>query len=269
MELWERLQAGPQSNKQHNVAGSMSFDEVKDRTSSAMGEAVDGGVFDEMITAYTNRRKAAHDLLVHALVDSHSKPFRHYGSRVHFTTVGDSSVLGKIGLPSRTTSSLTLVLDDAYTISPELDEPLHILTRNLDFLAKALSTASYRRVWREALSKLQDQLWSDVLLRQSFTTFGATQFLRDGSAIFALVDRYIPRGSSTMSTLHDGMRLLGLPVEAGENKDLTLKEASDRVFQDNDEARKVLEELQLSELTPQNARNILQQRVENSENVEW
>jgi hypothetical protein len=64
------------------------------------------------------------------------------------------------------------------------------------------------------------------------------------------------------------MRLLNLPVES-EGGGLTLKQASDRVFVDNDEARKVLEELQLESLTPQNARYILQRRVENSEDVEW
>lgn len=73
-----------------------------------------------------------------------------------------------------------------------------------------------------------------------------------------------------MSDLQDGITLLSLPVELeGENKGSTLKEASDRVFQDNDEARKVLEELHVTEITPQAARNILQKRVENSENVEW
>lgn len=160
------------------------------------------------------------------------------------------------------------------TVSSELDEPLHILRRNLEFLSKALSTAVFRRVWREALGKLQDQLWHDVLMRQSFTTYGAAQFLRDGAAIFSLVDRYIPGGSSAMSNLQEGMQLLNLPAESeGEGNDaqstMTLKEASDRVFTDNDEARKVLEELRLETLTPANARYILQRRVENSENVEW
>lgn len=88
----------------------MSFDEVRDRTSSAMGESEDGGVFDEMITAYTHRRRAANDLLVSALAESHSKPFRSYGSRVQFTTVGDSSVLGKLSArPHATRQQLTLL----------------------------------------------------------------------------------------------------------------------------------------------------------------
>lgn len=60
-----------------------------------MGGSEDGGVFDEMITAYKLRRKAAHDMLVSALRESHWKPFRIYGSRVQFTIFGDLSVLGK------------------------------------------------------------------------------------------------------------------------------------------------------------------------------
>ncbi|CAG9991437.1 unnamed protein product [Clonostachys byssicola] len=259
IELWEQLQAGPKSSDQ----GNLSFDEVKGRTSSAMGEVEqDGALFDEMIASYSMRRSSAQALLVSALVDSHSKSFRGYSSRAQFTTIGDASDLADTDNHQ----------DDPWqlSISPELDEPLRILSRNLEFLVKALSTAVFRRVWREALGKLQDQLWHEVLLRQSFTAFGATQFFRDTNAVFSLVDRYIPGSSTVMGTLLDGVRLLNLPVELkGEEKGLTLKEASDRVFTDNDEARKVLAELHLDALTPQNSRYILQKRVENSENVEW
>lgn len=166
---------------------------------------------------------------------------------------------------------------DDHAISPELDEPLHTLTRNLDFCHKALSTAVFRRVWRQTLAKLQDQLWNEVLLRQNFTGAGARQFLNDCQAIASLVDRHLggSGGSTAMAALFDGLKLLNLPAgdesEGQEKSDgvMTLKRASDGVFTDNDEARKVLEELGLSELTPQNARYILQRRVENAEDVEW
>ncbi|KAM5352021.1 hypothetical protein ACJ41O_004744 [Fusarium nematophilum] len=254
VSLWDELQtrAAHRASQGNNITSTMSYDDVKGRTSTAVGqEREDGALFDETVTAYSMRRKAAQELLVGALVESHSKAFRAYSTRVQWTTVGE-----------------TAVLDEA-TITPELDEPLRILQRNFDFLIKALSTAAFRRIWRDALGKLQDHLWQSVLLRQSFTTYGATQFRRDGAALVAVVERYIPGGSSTLDSLTEGMRLLGLPIEAGEPGGLTLKEASDRVFKDNDEARKVLEELQLEELTPQNARNILQRRVENNENVGW
>lgn len=163
-----------------------------------------------------------------------------------------------------------LIKDDAsqLSITPELDEPLHVVRRNLDFLSKTLSTASLRRVWHEALGRLQDLLWNGVLMRQSFTTLGAAQFAHDGGAILALVDRYLPGGSSALEALREGTLLLNLPASAG-GGGTTLKEASGRAFASNDEARRVLEELGLEALTPVNARHILERRVENNENVGW
>ncbi|KAM0348412.1 hypothetical protein ACHAPU_004384 [Fusarium lateritium] len=254
VSLWDELQtrALHRASQGNDITGTMSYDDVKDRTSAAVGQKhEDGALFDETATAYSMRRKDAQDLLVGALIESHNKAFRAYTTRVQWTTVGETAIV------------------DELAITPELDEPLRILQRNFDFLVKALSTAAFRRVWREALTKLQDHLWQTVLMRQSFTTYGATQFHRDGVALVAVVERYIPNGSSVLDSLTEGMQLLSLPVEAGEAGGLTLKEASDRVFTDNEEARKVLEELNLEGLLPQSARNILQRRVENNENVGW
>lgn len=138
------------------------------------------------------------------------------------------------------------------------------MRRNFEFLFRALSTAVFRRILRESLEKLQDVLWTDVLMRQSFTTFGAAQFMRDIHAILSLVERYVPDGPSALLSLHDGIKLLNLPVEPREGV-MSLKQASDRVFTDNTEAKKVLQELDIETLTPANARHILQRRVENSE----
>lgn len=74
----------------------MSYDDVKDRTSAAVGEKhEDGALFDETATAYSMRRKAAQELLVGALVESHNKAFRAYTTRVQWTTVGETAILGK------------------------------------------------------------------------------------------------------------------------------------------------------------------------------
>ncbi|KAI5466857.1 TIP-1 family-domain-containing protein [Mariannaea sp. PMI_226] len=264
ISLWDELQTRASKRQSNNITSSLSYDDVKCRTSSAVGQESDSGaLFDETVMAYSQRRKAGLDLLVGALVESHSKAFRPYTHHVQWTTVGDISILGVLY------SSLLTYALDMESVTPELDEPLRILRRNLDFLNRALSTATFRRVWRDALSKLQDLLWHDVLVRQTFTTYGATQFFRDVAVLRALVDRYIPSGSSTLDSLHEGGRLLSLPVETGDEGGLTLKVASDRVFTDNDEARRVLEEMGLAAISPPNARTILQRRVENSETVGW
>lgn len=70
-----------------------------------------------------------------------------------------------------------------------------------------------------------------------------------------------------MAFLSDAVQLLNLPVELPEGQEgaMTLKQANDRVFTDNSEARKVLEELGLEMLEPAHARRVLQNRVETSD----
>ncbi|KAI1441588.1 TIP-1 family-domain-containing protein [Annulohypoxylon stygium] len=250
VSLWDELQTrAKRSNGDGNIASGMSYENVKDKTSSTVGSDGDGGIlFDETIAAYTNRRKNAEEYLVSALNDSHQKAFRPYVAKAHWTTISDG----------------THVEASQLSVTPELDEPLKILKRNLSFLATTLSTAVYRRIWRESLEKLQDLLWTNVLMAQNFTTLGATQFIRDTDAISSLISRYIPDGSAAFGTLQDGLALLNLQVEAKDGA-VSLQQATDRVFTDNTEAKKLLSELGLESLTPANARKILQRRVENSE----
>ncbi|KAI0196998.1 RINT-1 family protein [Astrocystis sublimbata] len=254
--LWEELQTRARKNSknsensdQETLAGGMSQEDVKDRISSAVGTNEDTGIlFDETIAAYSFRRTSAEEYLVAALIDSHQKAFRPYLVNPQWTTI----------------SSETYIDPSQLAITPELDEPLKILKRNLEFLASALSTAVFRRAWRAALEKMQDSLWGDVLLHQNFTTLGAAQLVRDLQAIYSLVDRHIPDGSLIMRTLQDGARLLNLPVESPD-EGITLHQADDRIYTDNTEAKSLLAELDMESLTPQHARKIIRRRVENSE----
>jgi len=261
---------------QSNLAGGMSYEQVKDRTSSSVGTEEDGGVlFDETIAAYSMRRKTALEFLVAAVAESHSKAFRPYLQRPQWTTINaDASATDSYQL------AVTAELDEPLRVrlSPSPDyitsrssywdgsNAEQVMRRNLEFLHRALGTAVFRRVLREALEKLQDLLWGDVLMRQSFTTLGAAQFLRDLHAVSGLVERYVPDGSGALAALLDGAKLLNLPVESPDGAAVpSLKQASDRIFTDNAEAKRVLEELDIDTLTPANARQILQRRVENSE----
>lgn len=109
----------------------MSYDHVKDRTSSAVGTEEDGGVlFDETIAAYSQRRERAKDFLIEALVDSHHKAFRAYVQRPQWTTINDDPTPGKlrIHIPPTVRLLLTNVLVDTYQlgITAELDEPFRV-----------------------------------------------------------------------------------------------------------------------------------------------
>ena len=90
----------------------MSYEHVKDRTSSTVGLEEDGGIlFDETIAAYSMRRQAAQGLLIAAVIDSHQKAFRPYFSRAQWTTIVDGA---------------TIVDPYQLAITAELAEPLSV-----------------------------------------------------------------------------------------------------------------------------------------------
>jgi hypothetical protein len=135
------------------------------------------------------------------------------------------------------------------------------------FLHKTLGAAPFRRIWHEALDTLQDLLWNDVLMRERFTTLGAAQFFRDLTALWAVIDNYVVDGSSSalgMPKLREAASLLNLPIAAQDGV-ISLSSAYERIFSDNAEAKKVIDELGFSTITYQEARKVLQRRVEASE----
>ena len=92
--LWEQLQSrARKSDDQENLAGGMSHDHVKNRTSATVGSSEDGGIlFDETIAAYSSRRKTAEEYLVAALVSSHREAFRPYLVKPQWSSInGDTS----------------------------------------------------------------------------------------------------------------------------------------------------------------------------------
>ena len=90
----------------------MSYDQVKDRTSSTVGTEEDGGMlFDETIAAYSMRRKTALEFLVAAVAESHHKAFRPYLQRPQWLTINEDA---------------TATDPSQLAITAELDEPLRV-----------------------------------------------------------------------------------------------------------------------------------------------
>lgn len=109
MLLWEELKVRVrQVDDQTNVVGGMSYDQVKDRTSSEIDSIANGSIFDETVKFYSKRRDRAQAFLVDALANSHQTVFRPYLSKAQWSIVNVESD------PSQ------------YSITAELDEPLRV-----------------------------------------------------------------------------------------------------------------------------------------------
>src|SRR4051812_6214368 len=100
------------------------------------------------------------------------------------------------------------------------------------YLYKTISYTSFMRIWRQAISTLEDLLWGEVLLKQDFTTLGAARFAQDLRGIQNVFGMYFDMGtesSFTMMRLAQGIRLLNLPVKAEEGE-MSLLEAAEKIF---------------------------------------
>ncbi|KAG9243861.1 RINT-1 family protein-like protein [Calycina marina] len=200
LELKARVKKGSISNDA-NLAGSMSYNEVKEAMSESLGtEDGLGSVFDALTSSYKERLlEPSADLLVQAFRNSFPILFRPYVDKAQWTTVGD-------------------VDESAIAISAELDYPLKALRQQLNFLVGILSYSAFRRVWRPAYDALEQHLWNEVLMRQNFTALGAARFLHDVYAIQDATDsacavyRQARTADLDMEKLVHGVRLLNLPL---------------------------------------------------------
>lgn len=124
----------------------------------------------------------------------------------------------------------------------------------------------------EVLDTLQDSIWSDVLMREKFTKLGAAQLYRDLAAVWELIDVYINEASSSslgMPKLREACIFLNLPEQSTRSVEgegpmndgrITLEEATEKVFADNVMAKEVLDQLHFMNLSPQEARQVLDRR---------
>lgn len=88
--LWEHLQARAKGTRvEDNLAGDMSYTEVKDATSDAVGSEEEGSVFDKTIETYQNLRSKAGELIISSLKKSFPTSFKQYLTKPQWTTIGD------------------------------------------------------------------------------------------------------------------------------------------------------------------------------------
>jgi hypothetical protein len=128
------------------------------------------------------------------------------------------------------------------------------------FLQKTLSSGQFRHVWRHVMISMQELIWNELLVKQDFTTLGASRLSHDLNAIERLaVD------TADMEKLRQGIVLLNLPLLVQEDSAITLTDASAAIYATNSQANEVLKRLKLDQISRADARAILARRVEASE----
>jgi hypothetical protein len=74
----------------------MTYNEVKDCTSDAVGSEEEGSVFDVTILGFENIRKRSESLLIQAIKYNFPASFRQYLTKPQWTTIADIQASSKI-----------------------------------------------------------------------------------------------------------------------------------------------------------------------------
>nr|OQO31965.1 hypothetical protein B0A51_00306 [Rachicladosporium sp. CCFEE 5018] len=274
LELWQELQ--DRANNRDSFSSKLgSLEELQRQTSTTVGNddgGVQGALFDETAEAYRRLRVRSEGIIVETFVYNVREALRPYTRITSWASLSSSTAGG--------------------AVSAELDPLLRLLADYFGFLSRALGKVPMRRVTRQLCLAIQTSIWDSVLLRQTFSTAGATQLAADVRAVISAMDQYGDHSLAqrVMVRLIDGVRLLSLPirgevpvVQAGADDDaaawdeadddddakadeapkqMGLFEAERLVFMDNESARHALERLGLENLSEADARSVLERRVE-------
>ncbi|OAX84246.1 hypothetical protein ACJ72_01386 [Emergomyces africanus] len=270
LELWSELQERVKQNSRTGrpVAGPMSVSDVAARTSSVVTNniesgtiATEGALFDETASAYRGLKTRSESIIISTMISSSQSALRPY-SRI--------STWASLAAPTGTSGQLP-------NSSIELAAVLRVLPAEISFLHRLLAMAPLRRITRQVLLSIQTYIWDNVLMRNTFSTTGASQLACDVDNICKVVDMATGNGMESryvMQKLKDALLLLNLKIkparEANETStgggdqtpDLSLWEVEKRIFANNESARSLLVELNIETLSEAEARAVLERRVE-------
>lgn len=274
LELWSELQDRVKQNSRTGrpVAGPMSVSDVAARTSSAVtnnsngksSEIAEGALFDETASAYRRLRMRSESIIISTLVSSAHTTLRPYMRLSTWASLSSLSVSGS-----------------GHSAAPSIDLAafLRSVSSELTFLSQVLAPAPLRRISRQLLLSIQTYIWDYILMRNSFSTIGASQLSLDVDNICDAVGLAVGESniecSRVIQKLRDGLLLLGLKIRddpsnppqtsaqnMGSNVDMDLWEAEKRLFTSNESGRAALADLGIETLTETEARAVLEKRVE-------
>lgn len=281
LELWQELQVRARDrDKVGSITKLGGLHEIQQKTSAAVGGddsdfEIQGALFDETAASYHGLRVRSEQIIVEMLT---------YNVREVLRTYGRVGTWASLSSPSTGSS-----------FSAELVPLMDLLEEYFEFLSKAVGRVPLRRLTRQVCHAIQGYIWDSVLIRHTFSTAGASQLSNDIQAVCVLIDRYVGAGQAQagMRKLLEGVTLISLPVRgeiqrvqpsrAGEFIDevsaweetngdmdetrdqiapLALFEAERMVFKDNQSAREMLQRLGLEVVNENEARSLLQRRIE-------
>ncbi|KAK6541193.1 hypothetical protein TWF694_008562 [Orbilia ellipsospora] len=243
LEMWEELGSRARKNNDGSLISSIaSFGSAAQESTEE-----EGALFDEMATSYSTILQESANM-IHDLVSNAIRE--------------DLKLYYKI--PQWQVIEETESKEQGH--SSELIPLLKTLPSFCAYLSRFWAPNVFQREFRRVLISMENYFMDSIVSRNQFSEQGGQQLFRDMQAIWTTLHPWVPDAPGVMRRISETCMILALPantedLESSETQ-RTLKYVVDGVFEDNQRARVILEELDIYCLTIPETRNTLQRRVD-------
>ncbi|KAG0212487.1 hypothetical protein BGX28_006254 [Mortierella sp. GBA30] len=210
LELYKEI-----SERTQKIVNPMHSDNEESETEDlAPKKSLDenGTIFDDSIKGFGSLSKRIQELIIRSItkdVFGNMKPYVSVRSwpQIEFSATESSGALNSPMTYDHSSSQH----DNEDDVSPELYQPLTLLTHSLEFLAASLPTRQFTVLYRQVALEIQDFLWQRVIMKNSFSELGGLQFARDiRIGLWGSARRWIKRPENYHRKLRDASILLSL-----------------------------------------------------------
>ncbi|KAG0355729.1 TIP-1 family-domain-containing protein [Gamsiella multidivaricata] len=173
-----------------------------------------GTIFDDTVKAFDQLSKRIQDLIIRNItkeVFSSMKPFVSLRSWPQIEFLSPESDGLQSQSPVLTVPDLLSSPHDNDDVSPELYQPLTILTHSFEFLAAVLPTKHFIMLYKQTSLEMQNFFWQKIIMKNSFSEMGGQQLARDFRiGLLGAGRRWIKRPENYHRKLRDAVILLSL-----------------------------------------------------------
>jgi len=165
-------------------------------------------------------------------------------------------------------------------VSPELYQPLGVLSHSFEFLESALPTRQFTALYKQISLEIQDFIWQKIIMKNSFSELGGLQLARDVRiGLLGTGRKWIKRPENYHRKLRDAAILLSLQSAKANSPPMVQDQRADKgkyvkrtlaqimavVFDEDlavEEVQRRLEEIGVTHLGVTEAKEVIRRRVE-------
>ncbi|KAG5518333.1 hypothetical protein PMAC_003130 [Pneumocystis sp. 'macacae'] len=149
-------------------------------------------------------------------------------------------------------------------VSIQMVDALTLIDSMLNFLKKAVSHLTFFQIYKQFSLSIENLLWNKVILKNTFSARGGTQFTRDVWELWTTCSKYIEKPEQNMKKLEDACTLLSL-YSSDDSHNKSISNVGAIVFdlyKSPEEKTQYLKEIGIKHINIAETRNILQRRID-------